>query len=131
MQPYPTWVEIDLEAIAQNTHSVLSVSQTALMAVVKANAYGFGAAEVAKTVLRAGAAQLAVARYGEAAVLRQAGIAAPLLVFGMTTDAEADAAIAEQVTLTIHSLENARQLAARAAAAQRWIPSPGATATSC
>jgi alanine racemase len=119
MQPFPTWVEIDLAAIAQNTHTVLSVSQTALMAVVKANAYGFGAVEVAKTVLSAGAAQLAVARYGEAAVLRQAGITAPLLVFGMTTDAEVDAAIAQQVTLTIHSLENARQLAARAAAAQR------------
>src|SRR3990172_5090942 len=91
------------------------------MAVVKANAYGFGAMEVARTALSAGASQLAVARFGEARVLREAGIVAPILVFGMVTPPEVDEAIAAGVTLTLHSFESAELVAQRARAVGREV----------
>lgn len=119
--PFPTWVEIDLNAVAHNTRAVLKIAGIPLMAVVKSNAYGFGAPQIARTALHAGADQLAVARFGEARVLREAGIIAPVLVFGMVTPAEVDEAIAQGVTLTLHSFETAELFAQRANAAGRQI----------
>ncbi|HWR64554.1 MAG TPA: alanine racemase, partial [Bellilinea sp.] len=113
---HPTWVEIDLNAVAHNTRAVLRIAGVPLMAVVKANAYGFGALEVARTALNAGASQLAVARYGEARLLRQARISAPILVFGMVTPPELDEAIAAGVTLSLHSFDSADLFAQRARA---------------
>ncbi|MHB8819201.1 MAG: alanine racemase [Bellilinea sp.] len=111
---YPTWVEIDLSAAAHNTRAVLEIAGVPLMAVVKSNAYGFGAVEISRTVLSAGATQLAVARFNEARTLRQAGITAPILVFGMVTEPEVDEAISQGVTLTLHSFENAVLFSQRA-----------------
>ncbi|MGC9506136.1 alanine racemase [Baaleninema sp.] len=84
------WVEIDLEALDRNVGNLrrLLSPQTALMAVVKADAYGHGAIPVAQTVLEAGADWLGVATVSEGIELRQAGISAPILVLGATTTAE-------------------------------------------
>lgn len=114
-------MEVDLSAVAHNTRAVLSRTAQPLMAVVKANAYGLGAVEVGRTALSAGAAWLAVARTGEALKLRQAGITAPVLVFGMATPDEVDRAIAEDITLTLYSFESAELLARRAAAAGKPV----------
>lgn len=111
---YPTWVEIDLSAAAHNTRTMLEIAGVPLMAVVKSNAYGFGAVEISRTVLSAGATQLAVARFNEARTLRQAGISAPILIFGMVTEPEVDEAIALGVTLTLHSFETADLFSKRA-----------------
>ncbi|MHB8855982.1 MAG: alanine racemase [Bellilinea sp.] len=119
--PFPTWVEIDLNAVAHNTRAVLKIAGAPLMAVVKSNAYGFGAPQIARTVLHSGAGQLAVARFGEARVLREAGITASVLVFGMVTPPEVDEAIAQEVTLTLHSFETAKLFAQRANAAGRQV----------
>ncbi|GAF19917.1 alanine racemase [Bacillus sp. JCM 19046] len=74
-----TFATIDLEAIALNTtlfkQSLAPSCQ--LMAVVKANGYGHGAVEVAKTALANGATYLGVAFLDEALELREAGINAP------------------------------------------------------
>lgn len=113
---YPTWVEINLSAIRSNTKHLIEMSQRPLMAVVKANAYGCGAVEVSKTALSAGASWLGVARYCEARVLREAGITAPILVFGPIMPNEIDEAIANHVTLTLYNFEIAALLAARAEA---------------
>ena len=61
------WIEIDLNALAHNVKEIKSLlaPQTALMAVVKADAYGHGAEIVAKTVLEHGADWLAVATIAE------------------------------------------------------------------
>ena len=83
------------------------------MAVVKANAYGHGAVPVAEAALEAGADSLAVATAKEGVELRDAGIDAPILVF---TDLLPDAlALAERANLTVtaHSVENAKRVAAR------------------
>ncbi len=117
VENYPTWVEIDLSAVDQNTRYCLKHTGVPLMAVVKANAYGHGAVEVGTTALKAGATWLAVARYCEAQVLRNAGITAPILVLGMVTPGEVDQAIAQNVTMTLHSFEVADLLSQRAKAA--------------
>ncbi|WP_314921959.1 alanine racemase [Slackia exigua] len=77
-----SWVEIDLGAIRHNTYANKRCLKpgTRLMAVVKADGYGHGAVQVARTALSAGASQLAVATVDEGIELRRAGIAAPILI---------------------------------------------------
>jgi alanine racemase len=121
VSPYPTWVEVDLGAIAHNTRQLLQVSGTAVMAVVKAEAYGHGMIAVARTALENGATWLGVARLNEARQLRAARIAAPTLVFGLLTPAEVDEAIASDISVTLHSFECAELLIERAAALGRPV----------
>lgn len=85
MQSYrPTWAEINLENVAHNVRQFRNhVAQpTRLMAVVKADGYGHGAVEVGRAALAAGADWLGVALVEEGIRLRQAGLAAPILVLG-------------------------------------------------
>jgi alanine racemase len=81
---YRAWVEIDLDALAENVRQIRSIlaTGTALLAVVKADAYGHGAVAVAETALQAGATWLGVATVLEGVELRQAGIKAPILLLG-------------------------------------------------
>ena len=73
--------EINLAAVAANLRTVRSLSgSSAVIAVVKADAYGHGAVEVSKTLVRAGDDYLAVAFTEEAANLREAGIKAPIII---------------------------------------------------
>ncbi len=75
------WLDIDLDAIAHNVSMLGAVaSGSELCAVVKADGYGHGAVEVARTALGAGASRLAVAQVAEGVTLRRAGIEAPIWV---------------------------------------------------
>jgi alanine racemase len=77
----PTWVEIDLDAIANNVHLLVQMAAPAkIMAVLKADAYGHGMVKAARTALNNGASWVGVATLGEAITLRRAGIEAPILV---------------------------------------------------
>ncbi len=80
------WIEIDLAALAHNVRQLKNLlsSTTALMAVVKADAYGHGAIAVAQTVLQAGASWLGVATLPEGIELRKAGIKDQILILGAT-----------------------------------------------
>lgn len=100
---YSTWVEVDLGAIENNVRHFRRLSQAALMAIVKANAYGHGAVPVAQAALRAGASWLGVARHDEAVQLRQAGIDAPLLLLGYTPPDQLADMIRRKVSLTVWS----------------------------
>lgn len=84
------------------------------MSVVKANAYGHGAAQVAKTALKAGANRLAVASLSEAIALRENDINAPILVLGYTPPHHAQDAIQADVTLTVIDTELAVEIASQA-----------------
>lgn len=90
------WVEIDLAALGHNVRQLKSIlsPQTALMAVVKADAYGHGAVTVARTALQNGASWLGVATIPEGIELREAGIEAPILILGATHTPEQIRAIA-------------------------------------
>lgn len=96
MRQERAWIEIDLGALTHNVQQIkqLLAPTTALMAVVKADAYGHGAVTVAQTVLEAGATWLGVATIPEGIELREAGIEAPILVLGATNTAEQIRAIA-------------------------------------
>ncbi|MGF1522986.1 MAG: alanine racemase [Leptolyngbyaceae cyanobacterium] len=91
------WVEIDLAALQHNVQQLTQFlgEKTALMAVVKADAYGHGAVTIAQTALAAGAAWLGVATVPEGLELRQAGVDAPILVMGAVNDPEEITAIAQ------------------------------------
>lgn len=90
------WVEIDFGALANNVQQLkrLLASETELMAVVKADAYGHGAVMVSETALQNGATWLGVATVLEGIELRQAGITAPVLILGATHTPEQIRAIA-------------------------------------
>lgn len=90
------WVEIDLAALQHNVQQLTRHigPQTALMAVVKADAYGHGATAIAATALAAGAQWLGVATVPEGVELREAGITAPILIMGAVNSPEEVAAIA-------------------------------------
>ena len=78
---------------------------TELVAVVKANAYGHGAAAVALECERLGVDRFAVAWMAEALELRSAGVRRPIVVLEHVFPADAAAAVSHGITCTIHSNE--------------------------
>ena len=108
----PTWLEVDLEAIAGNLGILQAVvgPQVGICAVLKADGYGHGAVRVARTVLNNGARLLAVACLAEAITLRRAGIAAPILILGYTPPWQARDVVLNQVTPTVFDLDFAQAL---------------------
>jgi alanine racemase len=114
----PTWVEIDLSAIAHNTRQIQALvgSNVCILASLKADAYGHGALKVARTVLHNGASMLGVATVSEAAPLREAGIHAPILVFGYVPHWQMREAVRLRLTLTLYSIESAQALSRAAQA---------------
>ena len=119
----PIWAEIDLNAIAHNVRELRRRTDLSakLMAVVKADGYGHGAAEVARTALASGAEWLGVARLPEGVALREAGIGAPILVFGYTPPADAGRLIDFDLRQSVYSLEAARAYSAAASARRRTL----------
>jgi alanine racemase len=114
LDEFPVWATVDLDAIAHNVAAIKRHvgEQVAVMAVVKANAYGHGTEPVARVALESGASWLAVNRVDEGVALRQAGIRAPILVMGYTPAAGAAAAVTQGLTLTVTSIELAEALSA-------------------
>jgi len=109
-----TWAEIDLSAIQNNARQMKALTQMRVMAVVKANAYGHGAEQVARAAVEAGADWLGVARASEGIALRKARVALPLLVLGYTALTEAANAIGHGLALMVCDIESARACAAGA-----------------
>ena len=119
----PAWLEIDLDAIAGNVVAIQQlVAPAAVMAVLKADAYGHGAVRVARTVLHHGVTALATAVLSEAADLRVAGISAPILVLGHLPPWQAREAVRLGVEVTVFDDEAARHLSEAAVAVGRKVP---------
>lgn len=85
----------------------------ALMPAVKANAYGHGAAPVARMLAELGARHFCVATAAEGAQLRQAGVPGELLVLGYTDPAQADLLARYGLTQTVTEPDHARALSGR------------------
>lgn len=119
----PTWVEIDLSAIANNTRQLKALvgSGVQILVSLKADAYGHGALKVARTVLHNGASMLGVATVSEATPLREAGLAAPILVFGYTPLWQMREAVRLGVSVTLYSLEAAQSLSRAAVALGKTV----------
>jgi alanine racemase len=82
----PTWVEIDLDAIAHNLQQFRGIltASVAIIGCIKANAYGHGLLPVARLLAAKGVDILAVGNVNEGVRLRRSGIATPIKVFGNT-----------------------------------------------
>ena len=105
MQEYyrDTWAEIDLDAITHNVKQIKDLHPTKeIFAVVKANGYGHGDAEVSKVAIEAGVSCLAVSGLDEALRLRNSGIEVPILVLGMTRLKDVLLAAENNISLTAH-----------------------------
>lgn len=105
---------IDLDAIADNTRHFRRLTGVEVIAIVKANAYGHGAASTAVAALSAGATRIGVAEIAEALELRRQGVHAPILAWLHAPGERFDSAAAENIELGISSFD---QLSAAAAAA--------------
>ena len=110
------WVEIDLVAYRHNVAALRRITraESRFMAVVKANGYGHGAVEVAQAALDSGADCLGVARLHEAVELRETGINAPILIFGLTPPEGIDTLLDLALTQAVFTRETAEALAAEA-----------------
>jgi alanine racemase len=101
---YSAWLEIDLARIKENVKEILRISQTEVMAIVKANGYGHGAIEIAQASIEAGATWLGVARLEEAIALRRAGLNCHILVLGYTSPDRIADAVNHNICLTIYDV---------------------------
>lgn len=104
---------IDVAAISENVRHLRRLTDSEVIAVVKADGYGHGAARSAVAALEGGAVRLGVADIGEALQLRRAGIMAPILAWLHAPGASFAEAASVGVELGISSFD---QLVAAAAA---------------
>jgi alanine racemase len=119
----PTVARVDLAALKSNYRHIVEYlaagdpgsSHPSPIAVVKANAYGHGAAQVALALEDAGADLLACADIEEGAALRAAGVRAGILVFGALSVSDLDGVFDCQLTPTISTPGAARAVQAAAA----------------
>lgn len=114
----PTWLEIDLSAIANNTRRMKELvgAHVRVLVSLKADGYGHGALKVARTALHNGASMLGVATVSEATPLREAGITTPILVFGYVPLWQMREAIHQDLSITLYTLDAARALSRAAQA---------------
>ena len=117
----PAWAEIDLGAVRDNVRAISAVLRkpAGLMAVVKADAYGHGAAMVARAAVEAGASGLGVATLDEGVQLRRAGLSTSILILGHATSDEVETAVAHDLAVAVSRLEVARALGQAASRAGR------------
>lgn len=109
----PTYVEIDLAAIAHNVGAFAElIAPSKLCTVVKADAYGHGDVPVASTALRSGAKWLAVALVEEGVRLREAGVDAPILVLSQPAPGDAADIVEWELEPTVYTVEFVESLAA-------------------
>ncbi len=118
VRKYPplTRAEIDLAALANNYQELrrLAAPSAKMMAVVKADGYGHGAVRVSQIALENGADWLAVARISEVKQLREGGIEAPLLLFGICFPEYIAYLVENSVRASVSTLASAKSLSEKA-----------------
>src|SRR5262249_11524356 len=120
-QGRPTIAEVSLHALRDNCRQAVALvpAGVAVLAVVKADGYGHGAAPAARAFLDGGASGLGVSMVAEGSELRRAGIDAPVVVLGGAFPGEEAAAVAHDLAVAVWSLEGGRALADAARAVGR------------
>lgn len=116
-----TRVKIDLDAISDNFDAIRRKAGVPVMAVIKADAYGHGAIQVAR-LLEDRCAFFGVSSMLEAMELRHAGLTAPILILGYTPVNAYPTAIAEGIRPTIFHYEDALALSRAARELGRQAP---------
>ena len=120
----PAWVEIDLAALRTNLRLIRRdlPGPIRLLAVVKDEAYGHGALEVAKIAVDEGATFLGVSTLEEAMTLRDAGVKAPLLLLGERQESELPWCVAYDLTVCVNEVTTVQKLARVAAGFNKRAP---------
>ena len=113
------WAEVDLTQLATNYRNALAhlTGNTQLICVLKADAYGLGAKQVAKRLWQEGQRMFAVASYNEAAQIRHELPGSEVLVLGLCGHAQLERAIEAGMLLTVFSEKYAQDVIAAAALA--------------
>jgi alanine racemase len=107
-----SWVEIDLSAFRANLQALkkLMRKDQSFIQIVKADAYGHGAAEISAIALAEGAQALGVANLEEGKLLRVQGITAPIIILSPSLPSEIAEIIRNNLTSTVNDLSFAKEL---------------------
>ncbi|WP_218920396.1 alanine racemase [Lentzea guizhouensis] len=98
-------LQVDLAAVAENTRRFTRVARS-VMAVVKADGFGHGLGDVARTALAAGASWIGVTSLEEALAVRACGVEAPVLSWLHPVDVDVASAVRHRVDLSVPSVEH-------------------------
>ncbi len=120
----PAWTEIDLGKLRRNLQLIRADLPRAVnwLAVVKDEAYGHGALDVARVALEEGAWGFGLSTLEEAMHLRENGITAPLLLLGERQEAELEWCVAHDLTVCVNEPHNVRTLAKLATDFGKQVP---------
>ena len=120
----PAWIEIDLARLRRNLQLIRRdlPSHVQLLAVVKDEAYGHGALDVARVALEEGATFLGVSTLEEAMSLRDAGIKARILLLGERQESELPWCVAYDLTVCLNDAHTAHKLARVALGFEKRVP---------
>ncbi|KZL90251.1 alanine racemase [Clostridium magnum] len=107
----PVWAEVSLDNLEYNMRNIKAKAMTTeIFGIVKADAYGHGALEVAKVLLKNGATRLSVAVLNEGIELRKGGITCPINILGVTPDTLFEDLIEYDLEPVVFSYEYAKKL---------------------
>jgi alanine racemase len=120
----PAWIEIDQGRLRRNLQIIRAdlPRQVELLAVVKDDAYGHGALDVARVAAEVGAWGYGLSTLEEALVLREAGVSAPLLLLGERQEAELSWCVAHDLTVCVNHTRTVEHLAKLGAKLDKRIP---------
>ncbi|NFC48119.1 alanine racemase, partial [Clostridium botulinum] len=105
------WAEIDLDNLQHNLKQIKKIcGNKEIIGVIKANAYGHGAMEIAPTLLENGVSRLAVAVLSEAMELRMSGVKEPIMILGYTPWALGDMLLDNNIEQSVYSYNDALEL---------------------
>jgi len=117
----PARARVDLDRLAANYHAIAAHANRPVMPVVKADAYGHGAAHVARRLVVEGAPMLAVAYPEEGAVLREAGVKLPIVVLTGFAPGQEAVVVEYDLTPVVSTPETLDLALATAVAARRRL----------
>ena len=121
----PNVAEFDLSAIRHNMRALRAISgpEIKYIAALKANAYGHGAAAVARTLAEDGDTfALATGSFEDALAIRNAGVELPIMMFGGALPEAAPLLLAHDLMPTVYDRDGARAASDAGRAAGRSVP---------
>lgn len=118
--PHRAWLEIDTQAVRHNVGVIRKLANHAkIMAVIKSNAYGLGAPQIAHAVRSAGVDYLGIGNVEEALILQGYGISGPFFLLEPPLPEDLPAIVDNNYIQAITGLEAARRLSKQAAASRK------------
>lgn len=105
-----TYAEINLNALEHNIHVLREHAKVPLIAVVKADAYGHGAPEIAKKAFSCGIEWMAVSNPDEAEEIRKACPNVHILVLSSVMEKACETMVAQDISVTAYTPEHIRHM---------------------